>query len=326
MPPGNPYAVQSTQTITGIGLQDLPADVLERMVPKGSALALSRTSKKLRAAAHAASVDLVVEARPGHKFPNGQGLLVELNGFSPSWTVTVLRLRDCNLRAGGGAALAAFLQGNTTLTELDVGINFLQEAGGLALAAALRGNTTLTKLDLRRNLMGDRVGEAFAELLRENSTLRCLNLFRNRLGRSVLRFAWALTPNAPHPHNATLTSLALGGHDLRGGGAVELATMLRRNTTLTELDLYDSLVGGDEVHALTEALGSNTTLATLDLRAASFVGAFILGVILANNEPLRVRVLAEPRSAVQSTQTNTGMELLDLPAEVLERVRVLSGN
>ena len=277
-------------------IHDLPADVLEKLVPNESALALSGTSKKMRAAAHAARVDLVFEPRPGYEFRNGQGLLAKLNTLPVLWTVTVLRLRGRSLRAGGGAALAAFLQGNTTLTELDVGNNFLQEAGGLALAAALRGNTTLTKLDLRRNVMGDRVGEAFAELLRENSTLRCLNLSRNQLRRSVLRFAWALTPNAPAPHNATLTSLALGGHDLRGEGALAeaLAAMLRRNTTLTELDLYGSIVGRAEVHALTETLGSNTTLATLDLRAISFLGEFILGVMLTADPRLRVRVLSGP--------------------------------
>ena len=292
MPPGNPYVVQSTQTNPGMKIHDLPADVLEKLVPNESALALSGTSKKMRAAAHAARVDLVFEPRPGYEFRNGQGLLAKLNTLPVLWTVTVLRLRECSLRAGGGAELAAFLQGNTTLTELDVGNNFLQEAGGLALAAALRGNTTLTKLDLRRNVMGDHVGEVFATLLRGNSTLTYLNLSRNQLRRSVLHFAWALTPNAPAPHNATLTSLALGGQDLRGGGAVALATALRRNTTLTELDLSESIVGGDEVHALTDALRINTTLARLDLRAISFVGEFILGVILANDEPLRVRVLS----------------------------------
>ena len=291
----NPYAVQIMQTNTGIKLQDLPPEILERMVPGESALALSRTSKTMRAAAHAASVDLVVEARPGRKFRDGLGLLAELNGFRPSWTVTVLRLRACDLRAGGGAALAAFLQGNTTLTELDVGSNYLQEAGGLALAAALRGNTTLTKLDLRGNMMGDRVGEEFSRLLRANSTLRCLNISYNQLGRSVLRFAWALTPNAhaPAPHNATLTSLALGGHDLRHGGAKALAAALRSNTTLTELDLHGSMVGGDELYVLTEALGSNTTLARLDLRAIDAVGQFILSLMLGENAPLWVRVLPD---------------------------------
>ena len=140
--------------------------------------------------------------------------------------------------------------------------------------------------------MGNHVGEVFANLLRGNSTLRYLNLSRNQLRRSVLHFAWALTPNAPTRHNATLTSLALGGHDLRDGRAVALATALRRNTTLTELDLYESIVGRDEVHALTDALRTNTTLTELDLRAISFWGERILGDILRDDALLRVRVLS----------------------------------
>ena len=262
------------------------------LVRNETALPLSRTSKTLRAAAHAAIVDLVFEPKKGYEFRNGQGLLATLNTFPVLWTVTVLRLGECSLRAGGGAAMAAFLQGNTTLTELDVGSNYMHEAGGLALAAALRGNTTLATLDLSKNVMGDLVGVAFARLLCENSTLRCLNLSNNGLQWSVLRFAWALTPNAAAPHNATLTSLALGGHDLRDGRAVALATALRRNTTLTELDLYESIVGRDEVHALTDALRTNTTLTELDLRAISFWGERILGDILRDDALLRVRVLS----------------------------------
>ena len=292
----NPYAVQIMQTNTGIKLQDLPPEILERMVPGESALALSRTSKTMRAAAHAASVDLVVEARPGRKFRDGLGLLAELNGFRPSWTVTVLRLRACDLRARGGAALAAFLQGNTTLTELDVGSNYLQEAGGLALAAALRGNTTLTKLDLRRNVMGDRVGTEFARLLRANSTLRCLNLSFNRLGATaVVEFAWALGLGAGRA-NATLTSLDLSGNELRGGGAMALAGALRENTTLTELDLQSTHMGMDDVHALTAALYTNTTLARLDLRYLPPIGELALTNVLFFNPQLGARVLAAPRA------------------------------
>jgi hypothetical protein len=291
----NPYAVQRIQQNTGIGLQDIPADVLERMVPNESALALSRTSKKMRAAAHAASVDLVVEARPGHKFSNGQGLLAELNGFSPSWTVTVLRLRDCNLRVRGGAALAFFLEGNTTLTELDVGSNSLQEPGGLALAAALRGNTTLTKLDIRRNVLGDRVGTYFATLLRGNSTLRCLDIGFNRLGSTtVINFARELGPSAM-PRNETLTSLYLSGNELRGGGASAvpaLARALRANTTLTELDLQWTYMDMEDLQELTAALGANTTLARLDLRYLPPLGNLVLQNILLSNPALGARVLS----------------------------------
>ena len=304
----NPYVLESTEANAGSKtrkdggvaraqtLENLPADILSRLVPDESALALSRTSKTMRAAAHAASVGLVAEARPGHEFRNGQGLLAKLNTLPVLWTVTVLRLGACNLRAGGGAALATFVQGNTTLRELDVRSNYLQEAGGLALAAALRGNTTLTKLDLRRNVMGDRVGTEFARLLRLNSTLRCLNLGFNRLGATaVVEFAWALGLGAGRA-NATLTSLDLSGNELRGGGAMALARALRENTTLTELDLQSTHMGMDDVHALTAALYANTTLARLDLRYLPPIGELALTNVLFFNPQLGARVLAAPRA------------------------------
>ena len=300
MPPGNPYAVQSTQTNTGMELQDLPAEVLEMLVLGESALALARTSKKMRAAAHAASVDLVFEPRPGREFRNGQGLLAELNGFSPSWTLRVLRLRACDLRVAGGEALAVFLRGNTTLTELDVGSNYLQEDGGLVLAAALHGNTTLTKLDIRRNVMGDRAGTNFANLLRGNSTLRCLNIGFNRLGpTAVINFAWELGLSALRG-NATLTSLCLSGNELRNGGAMALAQALRANTTLTELDLQWTGVGMEDVQELIAALGANTTLARLDLRYLPPLAELALQNILFYNPALGARVLAAPRGDLVS--------------------------
>jgi Ran GTPase-activating protein (RanGAP) involved in mRNA processing and transport len=233
----------------------------------------------------------VVEARPG-QFPNGLGLLAKLNGFSPSWTMTELRLGGCNLRAAGGAALATFLHGNTTLTELDVSRNYLQEAGGLALALALQGNTTLTKLDLSRNVMGDTAGTEFAKLLRTDTTLRCLNLSFNRLERAVVVFGWKVT------RNATLTSLALGGNEMRNtGGAVALAAALRRNTTLEDLDLDSGLMGRPEIVALTAALGQNTTLAKLHLRCMLPLAQLALVNALHFDPGLVARISTAPRPA-----------------------------
>lgn len=270
-------------------LETLPVDILSKLVPHELVLVLCRTSTRMRAAARAASVSLVVQAKPDRKFSDGIGLLVELNGFSPLWTVKVLCLRACDLRAKGGEALAKFLQENTTLTELDLGSNSLQEAGGLALAAALDGNTTLLKLDLRENEMGDRVGVRFAKKLRRDVTLRGLNISCNQLNQKVIgEFVYALTLNQ------TLTSLALGGHDLRGDGALGLRTALLVNKTLTELDLYNSMLHEKDVRRLVEALCRNTTLATLDLRAASTAEGLVAGIVLAADPALGARVLYTP--------------------------------
>lgn len=291
--------IARAQTLTQT-LENLPVDVLRKLVPDEMALVLCRTSTTMRAAARAASVSLVVQAKPDRKFSDGLGLLAELNGFSPLWTVKVLRLRACDLRAEGGKALAKFLKENTTLTELDLGSNSLQEAGGLALAAALRENTTLLKLDLRENEMGSRVGVQFAKKLRRDVTLRCLNISSNQLDQKAIgEFVYALTLNQ------TLTSLALGGHDLRGGGALGLITALLQNETLTELDLYNSMFHEKDVCRLVEALCRNTTLATLDLRAASTAEGLVAGIVLAADPALGARVLYTPG---EQTQRNDNVD------------------
>ncbi len=67
--------------------------------------------------------------------------------------------------------------------------------------------------------------------------------------------------------NTTLTSLAIGGHDLRSGGARALADTLRSNTTLTKLDLREAILSSDDVDSLVTAVKANTTLLELDLRS-----------------------------------------------------------
>ena len=120
-------------------LENLSQDLLERLMPE-TAFTLARTSRTLHKTAHDAKVDLVVQARPGVQFPDGQGLIQALNSFPKPWTVTVLRLRACNLRAEGGKEIAKFLRGNTTLRELDISENYVQGAG-LSLAKTRRKKT-----------------------------------------------------------------------------------------------------------------------------------------------------------------------------------------
>jgi hypothetical protein len=70
---------------------------------------------------------------------------------------TVLLLKRCGLREGGGRALAETLRLITTVTSLDLApITWenlfdicLEDGGGRALAEALRLNNTATSLNLR---------------------------------------------------------------------------------------------------------------------------------------------------------------------------------
>jgi Ran GTPase-activating protein (RanGAP) involved in mRNA processing and transport len=138
---------------------------------------------KMRAAVEMA--DAVVRVRGGNRFPDGQGLVENLNGLNAWCKVTVLRLVGCQLRRTGAIslaeAIASFL--STSLVELDLRGNDIEEGGGRALAETLRLNTTLTSLNLGYNRLGEIGWRALAETLRLNTTLTSLNLGVNGLGQ-----------------------------------------------------------------------------------------------------------------------------------------------
>ena len=149
-----------------MGLQDtlemLPQELHRKMLPANRTFVLRRTSKTICAAVENAKLDTVVVRKSDVKFPNGAGLQDELNGLNAWCKVNVLDLNDCELREGGGQAIAAALRVNTTLTNLNLYRNELGEGGGQAIAAVLRVNTTLTNLNLYRNELGEGGGQAIA--------------------------------------------------------------------------------------------------------------------------------------------------------------------
>jgi hypothetical protein len=72
---------------------------------------------------------------------------------------------------------------STSLVELDLRGNDIEEGGGRALAETLRLNTTLTSLNLGYSRLGEIGWRALAETLRLNTTLTSLNLGVNGLGQ-----------------------------------------------------------------------------------------------------------------------------------------------
>ena len=255
----NPYAVSVPQLLA------LPEECMRQCIPKdGNFHNLLRVSQMFKEVTKDTTRDVVVQASEGEKFPRGRGLLKRLE-FPIKWHITVLRLRDCQLRSEGGNILATFLRRNTTLRELDVYKNFLQESGGIAISDALRNNTTLDNLNISRNVIGGTAGRHFAQLLGK-MPLKSLDIGHNSLtDEAICDFAAQL--HSEKGKNTTLTSLAIGGSDLRGVGARELAETLRHNTTLTRLDLREALLTFDDVDSLVAAVQANTTLLELDLRS-----------------------------------------------------------
>ena len=137
-------------------LELLPQEMLNKIVPASRTFVLRRTSKTMCAAVENAKLDTFVVRSSGVKFPNGAGLQDKFNGLNALCRVTVLDLNQCELRKGGGQAIADVLRENRTLTNLNLGDNRLGQGGGQAIAAVLRVNTTLTELNLWGNELGER--------------------------------------------------------------------------------------------------------------------------------------------------------------------------
>ena len=172
-----------------------------------------------------------------------------------------LQARDCvDHHDAAAAVLAAVLEANTTLTNLDLADNSIGPAGAESLATALKTNTTLTNLDLQGNNIGPAGAESLATALKTNTTLTNLDLSSNNIGPDGAEsLAKALKTNT------ALTNLYLSGNNVGPAGAESLATVLKTNTTLTNLHLSGNNIGPAGAESLATALKTNTTLTNLDL-------------------------------------------------------------
>ena len=199
-------------------------------------------------------------------------------------TLTNLDLQGNNIGPTGAESLATALKTNTTLTHLDLSGNNIAPGGAVSLATALKTNTTLTNLDLQGNNIGPGGAVSLAAALKTNTTLTKLDLQGNNIGPfDAESLATALKTNT------TLTNLCLSyGNNIGPAGVESLAKALKTNTTLTDLDLSGNDIGPAGAESLATALKTNTTLTNLDLSGNNIGpgGAVSLATALKTNTTL----------------------------------------
>ena len=231
-------------------------------------------------------------------------------------TMTNLDLSLNNVGPAGAESLATALKTNTTLTNLDLSHNKVGPAGAESLATELKTNKTLTNLDLSQNNLGPAGAESLATALKTNTTLTNLVLISNELGPADAEsLATALKTNT------TLTNLNLSRNNLSPAGAESLATALKTNTTLTKLNLSQNNLGPAGAESLATALKTNTTLTNLYLPENNLgpAGAESLATALKTNTTLKNLSLcanklgpAAAESLATALKTNTTLTNLDL--------------
>ncbi|XP_005043296.1 PREDICTED: T-complex-associated testis-expressed protein 1 [Ficedula albicollis] len=137
-----------------------------------------------------------------------------------------------NLIGDHGAQALGKLISHSRLEILDLCNNQICHLGAQALAQGLAESSTLTSLNLRLNFVEDKGGEAIGRALLTNTSLRSLHLGSNNLSEPTAAvFSQVLA------QNTTLRSINFSCNHLRLDGGKKLLEGLANNKTLTELDL-----------------------------------------------------------------------------------------
>ena len=248
-------------------------------------------------------------------------LLYEFVGVNSSLTELDLSFNDID--DTGAKSLSQAHTVNSSLTSLDLCSNRIGDAGAKSLSHALTLNSNLTSLSLRGNNIGDTGAESLSQALTVNSSLTDLDLRRNRIGyNGAASFSKALK------RNSSLTSLDLSENSVGATGAKHLSQALKVNSSLTNLDLRGNSIGDTGAAPFSKALTENSSLTTLGLSCNSIgdTGAESLSQALKEKLSLTYLNLSQngigdtgAESLSQALKVNSSLTMIDLRANSIGR-------
>ena len=172
-------------------------------------------------------------------------------------TLVFLQLNNTRLSEDVAQDLADVIKGNPCLEQLHLYNNNLK-APATVILQALKGVSSLKKLDLGSNNMSSKVVDDLAGVIKSNACLEELHLYNNNLQSSAVVILQALKDSIH------LKKLDLGGNDLSGKLANDLADVIKHNVCLEELYLFNCNLQSSTVVIL-RALQSNSNIKKLDL-------------------------------------------------------------
>eukprot|EP01062_Namystynia_karyoxenos_P054655 TRINITY_DN450_c0_g3_i1.p1 TRINITY_DN450_c0_g3~~TRINITY_DN450_c0_g3_i1.p1 ORF type:complete len:791 (+),score=322.18 TRINITY_DN450_c0_g3_i1:96-2468(+) len=148
-----------------------------------------------------------------------------------------LALCKCEISDDGAVAIGDALDGQTTLTKVELTDNHMGDRGTIALANALRKNRTLRALDLGNNKLGDAAGHELAAMFTQNFHLQHLNLRQNNIREAGDAMADKLR------HNTSLLGLDFAYNDFSYKSYSAIAQTLQRNNRLWRSQAGPRLMG-----------------------------------------------------------------------------------
>ena len=281
-----PHAPESRPSALLRALEEIPDEVLRRMIPRERTVLLRTVSKAVRAAvANTKPAALVKLKRCSPMARLEQGLL-----DMRRWCcVTALDLSETRVSAEGVAQLAEVLRplcpslahlnirGNgigptgteqltavlaqcKSLAHFDLADNRLGSEGTCKLAGMLSKCPSLVRLEIPRNGVVDEGAGRLAAVLWHCRSLVHLNLRRNGIGPQGAGLLAAVFGKCP-----SLAHIDLGGNVLGDEGARRMSAQLEQCTSLTHLDLADNSMGPEGLVRLAGLVEKCPSLLYLDV-------------------------------------------------------------
>ena len=151
-------------------------------------------------------------------------------------SLQVLKLYACNLDDTVIGHIATGLTHNTTLQELDIGINrsVTSDEWVQFFQTIQNGTTSLQKLDISYNGLQSEGVIALSQMLLHNMTITTLSMLRISSSVTIATEAWIQLFQVLH-HHPTLSILDINHNNLGREGSIALGECLHRNKTITVL-------------------------------------------------------------------------------------------
>ena len=173
--------------------------------------------------------------------------------------------------------IAEALTNNTNVEYLDWRNCAIDRKGIEALSRALKLNKTVTDLDLGSNYIGEDI-EILSEAIKVNTSLVRVDLSNNHISDEEIRsLAEALK------HNKSISYLILNDNQISDEGIGYLAEALKFNQTISWLELINTELTKDGANVLIDALKSNKTLIKIKLVSD---GLFPTSLLSSKNEEI----------------------------------------
>ena len=183
--------------------------------------------------------------------------IIILQALKDSSHLEILDLNNNNMTGKVAKDLAIVIKNNLGLKRIGLSYNNLKKSASLILRA-LEDNFQLVSLNLNGNYMTSHVSKDLANVINNNLNLQQLCLSDNHLRSSAVVIIQALAGHLQ------LKFLDLGGNQMTGAVAVELANVIKNNSGLKRLHLSDNNFKSSAIFIL-HALKGNCHLGILDL-------------------------------------------------------------